>query len=109
MYLLKTLKTIFLHEVLLFYVRFFCSINFCFGPFEIRQFKTNCSVLINRLGISPRGAANYGMCITYVFVDSACKQLTMVSSQVPNNMLGPNKSSDDLTDGCVHNFMSLFE
>ena len=25
---------------LLFYVRFFCSINFCFGPFEIRQFKT---------------------------------------------------------------------
>ena len=27
------------------YVQFFCSINFCSGPFEIRQFKTNCSVL----------------------------------------------------------------
>ena len=36
---------IFFVEVLFFYVRFFCSINFCFGPFEIRQFKTNYNVL----------------------------------------------------------------
>ena len=35
-----------LREFLLFYVRFFCSINFCFGLFELCQFKTNCSVLI---------------------------------------------------------------
>ena len=34
-----------LHEYLLFYVRFFCGIHFCICPFEIRQFKTNCSVL----------------------------------------------------------------
>ena len=32
-----------LHEFLLFYVRLLCSINFRFGPFEIRQFKPNCS------------------------------------------------------------------
>ena len=31
----------FLHQLLLFYVQFFCSINFCIGPIEIRQFKTN--------------------------------------------------------------------
>ena len=49
----------FLHEFLLFYVRILCSINFCFGTFEIRQSKTNCSVLK-----MDWGAAIYGMLIT---------------------------------------------
>ena len=35
----------FWHECLLFYVRLLCSINFCFGPVEIQQFKNNCSGL----------------------------------------------------------------
>ena len=38
-------KSFFLHEFLLFYVRLLCSINFCFGPVEMRQFKNNCSGL----------------------------------------------------------------
>ena len=39
------LKTDFLQEFLWFYVRLLCSINFCFGPVEIQQFKNNCSGL----------------------------------------------------------------
>jgi len=52
-----------LHEFLLFYVRLLCSINFCFGPVEMRQFKNNCSGLKIDWG-SPPGAAIYGMRIT---------------------------------------------
>ena len=40
----------------LFYVRLLCSINFCFGPVEMRQFKNNCSGLKIDWG-SPPGAA----------------------------------------------------
>ena len=39
----KNLKK--LHELLLFYMRLLCSINFCFGSVEMRQFKNNCSGL----------------------------------------------------------------
>ena len=39
------LKNDFLHEILLFYVRLLCSINFRFGPDEMRQFKNNCNGL----------------------------------------------------------------
>ena len=39
------LKSDFLHEFLLFYVRLLCIINFCFGPVEVQQFKNNCSGL----------------------------------------------------------------
>ena len=35
-------KNDFLHEFLPFYVRLLCSINFCFGSLEMRQFKNNC-------------------------------------------------------------------
>ena len=38
-------KKLFLHGFLLFYVRLLRSFNFCFGPFELRQFKNNCSGL----------------------------------------------------------------
>ena len=38
-------KNNFVHGFLLFYVRLLCSINFCFGPVEMRQFKNNCSGL----------------------------------------------------------------
>ena len=47
-------------------------------------------------------------CFTHVFVDSACKQLTMASSQAPN-LLRRNNLSGDLTDDCVNNFMSFCE
>ena len=65
------------------------------------------------MGISQGGAAIYGMHITslffyfftHVFVDSACRQLTMASSMARNlfNLSGA------LTDGCVNNIMSFFE
>ena len=45
-----------LHEFLLFYVRLLRSINFCFGPVEMRQFKTNSSGLKIDRG-SPRGCS----------------------------------------------------
>ena len=56
---LKKIFFFFLHECLLLYVRLLCSINFCFGPVEIRQFKNNCSDLKIDWG-SPPGAAIYG-------------------------------------------------
>ena len=56
-------KMIFLHECVLFYVQLLCSISFCFGPVEMRQFKNNCSGLKIDCG-SPLGAAIYGMRIT---------------------------------------------
>ena len=104
-----------MHEFLLFYVRLLCSINFCFGPVEMRQFKNNCSGLKIDWG-SPLGAAIYGMhitslqfcCLTQVFVDSAYKQLTMALSHV-RNLLRHNNLSGNLTDDCVNNFMSFFE
>ena len=94
----------------LFFRRFFCSINFCFGPFEIRQFKTNCSGLKTDLDL-PTGCiylwnAYYviAFCFfTHVFVDSACKQLTMALSEA-RNLLRPNNLSGDLID----DFMRVF-
>ena len=69
------------HDFLLFHVRLLYSINFCFGPFEMRQFKNNCSGPKIDCG-SPPAAAIYGMRITSLhfvvlhkfFVDSAFKQ-----------------------------------
>ena len=56
----------------------------------------------------------YGMRITslhfivlHVFVDSACKQLTMALSQA-RNLLRRNTLSGDLTDDFVNNFISFF-
>ena len=42
---------------------FFCSINFCFGPFERHQFTTNCCGLKIDWGspTAERGAGIYGM------------------------------------------------
>ena len=57
------LNKLFLHEMLLFYVRLLCSINFCCGPVEMRQFKTNSSGLKIDWGSHP-SAATYGMRIT---------------------------------------------
>ena len=54
--------------------------------------------------VSPNGMQLF----THIFIDSACKQLTMASSQA-RNMLRPNNLSGDLTGGCVNKFMSLFE
>ena len=42
-------------------------------------------------------------CFTHIFVDSACKQLTMASSQA-RNLPRPNNLSSDLTDDYVNNF-----
>ena len=53
---------------------------------------------------SPKGVQLF----THVFVDSACKQLTMALSQA-RNLLRPNNLSGDLTGGCVNKFMSFFE
>ena len=69
----KTKKT-------LFYVRSLCSINFCSGSVEMRQFKNNCSGLKIDRG-SPHGCsylrnAYYVItfcCFTQMFVDSAYK------------------------------------
>ena len=44
-------------------MRLLCSISFCFGPVEMRQFKNNCGGLKIDCG-SPPGAAIYGMRIT---------------------------------------------
>ena len=54
------LKKDFSHEFLLFYVQLLCSINFCFGPVEMRQFKNNCSGIKIDWDL-PLGAAIYGM------------------------------------------------
>ena len=51
------------------------------------------------------GLRHYIVCFAHVFVDSACKQLTMASSQA-RNFLRPNNLSGDLADGCVNNFIS---
>ena len=90
-----------------------CSINFCFGPVEMRQFKNNCSGLKIDWG-SPPSAAIYGMritslhcCFTHVFADSAYKQLTMALSQA-HNLLRRNNLSGGLTDDCVNNFVFLW-
>ena len=47
-------------------------------------------------------------CITHVFVHSACKQLTMPSSEA-HNLLRPNNLSGDLCDDFVNNFISFSE
>ena len=88
---------------LLFYVRLLCSINFGFGPVEMRQFKNNCSGLKIGWGSPPRVSylrnAYYVItfcCFTHVFADPAYKQLTMALSQA-RNLLRPNNLSGDLT------------
>ena len=110
------LNNCFLIELLLFStVRFFCSINLCFGPFEICLFKANYGGLKIDWGSPHRCSylwnAYYVItfcCFTHIFVDLACKWFTMASSQAPN-LLRPNNLSVNLTDGCVNNFMSFFE
>ena len=47
-------------------------------------------------------------CFTNVFVDMACKQLTVASSQACD-LLRPNNSLGDLTDGCVNIFVFFSE
>ena len=102
-------KKDFLHEFVLFYVRLLCSINFCFGPVEMRQFKNNCSGLKIDWG-SPPGCsylrnAYYVItfcCFTQIFVDSTCKQLTMALSQA-RNLFRRNNLSGDFSDYCVNN------
>ena len=100
----------------LFYVRFLCSINFCFGPFEIQQFKHNCSGI--KIDWGSTHVCSYLQnayyvtifcCFTHTFVDSAaCKQLTVALSQA-HNLLRPNNLSGDLIDDFVNNFIYLFE
>ena len=51
-------------NLLLFYARLLCSINFYSGPFEMRQFKNNCSGLKIDWGSPPPAAAIYEMRIT---------------------------------------------
>ena len=93
---------------------FFCSINFCFGPLEIWQFKNNCSGIKIAWG-SPHGCSYLRnvyyvitfCCFTHVLVDSAYKQLTMALSQA-RNLLRPNNLSSDLTHDYVNNFISFF-
>lgn len=46
------------HDFLLFSAQLFSYINFCFGQFEIHQFKT-MQWSKNRLEISHRGAVTY--------------------------------------------------
>ena len=102
-------------EFVLFYMQLLCSINFCFGPFEMWQFKNNCSGLKIDWG-SPPGCsylwnAYYVIifcCFTEVFVDSAYKQLTMALSQA-HHLLRHNNLSGDLTNDCVNHFISFFE
>ena len=47
-------------------------------------------------------------CFIHVFVDSACKQLTMALSQA-RNLFRPNNWLGDLTGGYVNNFICFFE
>ena len=102
-----------------------CSIHFCFGPVEMRQFKNNYSGLkIDWVYICPPpppppppGAAIYGMRITslhFVVLHNVLQTrptnavLIMALSQA-RNLLRRNNLSGDLTDDCVNNFMSFFE
>ena len=90
-------------------VQFFCSIN-SFGPFKIRQFKTNCSGLKLDWGSTHRVLTEWVLrhyILLYIFVDMACKQLTMAASQACN-LLRPDNLSGDLTDDFVNNlYLSL--
>ena len=74
------LKNDFRQEVLLLSVRLLCSINFCFGLVEMRQFKNNCSGLKIDWGSPPRCSYLRNVyyvitfcCFTQIFVDSAYK------------------------------------
>ena len=76
-----------------YYVRLLCSINFCFGPVEMRQVKNNCSGLNIDWDPPPPPPCSYlrnayyvitFCCFTQVFVDSAYKQLTVALSQARN-------------------------
>ena len=95
-------------------MRLLCSINFCFGPFELRQFKNNCSGL--KIGaIFPR-LQLFTECVLrhyiLLFYTSFCrlkyKQLRMALSQA-RNLLRRNNLSGDLTDDCMNNCMCFFE
>ena len=101
---------------LLFYVQIFCSINFCFGPFEIYQFKTNCSVLKFDWE-SPHMVQLFTECCVschYILLFYTCfcrfGLQTLDSGLVSTpNLLRPNNLLGDLIDGCVNNFMFFFE
>ena len=93
--------------------------------FEIRQFKTNCSgkkidwdltMGCSYLRNEPKHMftlckvsirRHYILLFYTRFVDSACKQLTMASSQA-RNLLRPSNLSCDLTDDFVNNCISFF-
>ena len=79
-------------------MRLLCSINFCFGSVEMRQFKNNCSGLKIDWG-SPPVAAIYGMRITSLHF--------VVLHKIDNGVV--SGTSGDLTDDCVSNFMSFYE
>ena len=103
-------KKLFLHEFILFYIQFFCSINFCFGPLEIWHFKKNCSGIKIAWG-SPHWCSYLRnvytfCCFTHILVDSAYKQLTIALSQA-RNLFRPNNLSGDLTHDFVNNFVSF--
>ena len=94
-------------------MRFLCSINFCFGRVEMRQFKNKCSGLKMdwrsppRLQLFTECVLRHYILLFYTrFVDLAYKQLTMASSQAPN-LLRRNNLSGDLTDDYVNYFLSL--
>ena len=70
----------FLHEFLLFYVRLLCSINFCFGPVEMRQFKNKCS----GLKIDWECVLRHYILLFYTSFCRLGLQLTMALSQARN-------------------------
>ena len=47
-------------------------------------------------------------CSVYIFVDSACKQLTVAASQA-HNLLRPNNLLGNLIDDFENNFIAFFE
>ena len=88
-------------------MRLLRSVNFCFGPVEMRQFK-NCSGLKidweSLPGCSYLWNAYYVItfcCFIQMSVDSALSQAC--------NLLRGNNLSGDLTDDCVNNCMSFCE
>ena len=75
----------------MFYVQFLYSSNFCFSPFEIWQFRNNCSDIRIDLGSPHRCSYLQNMyyiitfcCFAHVLVGLAYKQLTMTFSQACN-------------------------
>ena len=107
-------KNDFLHAFLLFYVRLLCSINFCFGLVEMRQFRNKCSGLKIDWGSPPgcsclRNAYNViTFCCFTQLLYTLPTNMTMALSQT-RNLLRCNNLSGDLIDDCVNNFMSFYK